>query len=63
MYNNSWILRLLTATLHFNENHDHEQAKTKNEAKSSKISFPKQKEGAFTLKPVSIPKTYLKLHL
>lgn len=63
MFNNSYTYtyRLLIAALHFNENYDREQAKTKDGAERIKISFPKQKQGGFTPKPVPVPKTYRKL--
>ena len=49
------------AALHFNENYNREQAKTKDGKERIKIVFPKQKRGEFTPKPVPVSKTYRKL--
>lgn len=53
--------RLLMAALHFNENYNREQAKTRDGKERIKIAFPKQKRGEFTPKPVPVSKTYRKL--
>jgi len=53
-------IRLLLAVLHFNENYDRAQAKTKDGTERIGIAFPKQKRGEFTPKPIPVPKTYAK---
>ena len=50
------------AAMHFNENFNRKQAKTKDGQERIMIAFPKQKQGEFTPKPVPVPKTYCKLH-
>ena len=52
--------RLLLAALHFNENFDREQAKTREGVERLCIAHPKgkQKKGDFTPKPIPVPKTY-----
>ena len=54
------IDRLPIAALHFNENFGREQAKTLAGWEQIRIVFPKQKQGEFTPKPISVPKTYSK---
>ena len=46
------------AALHFNENFGRQQAKTASGSERVKITFPKQKKGEFTPKPVPVAKTY-----
>ena len=46
--------------MHFNENFGRAQATTKSGAERIKITFPKQKQGEFTLKIVPVPQTYCK---
>ena len=54
------IFRLLLAAMHFNENFGQSQAVTKLGRERMKIVFPKQKQGEFTPKIVSVAKTYTK---
>ena len=51
-------VRLLLAALHFNENYDRAQAKTRDGTERIRIVFPKQKKGEFTPKPVPVAETY-----
>ena len=53
-----YIIRLLIAALHFNENYGWEQAKTSTSSERIRIVFPKQKQGEFIPKPIPVPKTY-----
>ena len=50
------------AAMHFNENYNCKQAKTRDGKERIMIGFPKQKQGQFTPKPVPEPKTYRKLY-
>ena len=51
-------IRLHLAALHFNENFERAQAKTRDGSERIRIVFPKQKKGEFTPKPVPVSKTY-----
>jgi len=52
------LFRLLIAALHFNENFGREQANAAAGTEKLRICFPKFKQGEFTCKPISVPKTY-----
>ena len=45
------------AAIHFNENYNRKQAKTRDAKERIMIAFPKQKQGEFIPKPVPEPKT------
>ena len=58
-----FVIRLLIAAMHFNENYGRAQATTKEGKERIRIVFPKQKQGNFTPKIVPVAKTYSKSNI
>ena len=58
MFTHSFLIRLLIAGLHFNENLKREQAKIKDDVEKMHVCFPKPKHDDFTPKPVLVPQSY-----
>ena len=58
MFSHNFLIRILIAGLHFNENFKCEQAKTKDGAEKMNVCFPKPKHGEFTPKPVLVLQSY-----
>ena len=52
------FIRLRLAALHFNENYNRPQAKTKDGTERIGLVFPKAKKGECTPKPVPVSKSY-----
>jgi hypothetical protein len=55
---NQMRARTLLAALHFNENTNREQAKTKNGEAQWRVSYPKYRKGKGVVKEVKIPATF-----
>lgn len=57
-HSSSILSRLYFATMHFNENADHEQAMTFEGTAVCRIMYPKSKKGQPTTKPVKSEPTF-----